>query len=200
MEEVKKDKKKEGITEVETENKDPVNSLENELSDIVDSEKPNDNVESEIPAEDENSEDSKEVTRDPNNKPKEGETDENKEDEKPPEDKTSEKAPEKSLEDREKELAKREEDLARREIEAEAKNILRTKGLSEELMPLVLRGNLEDTEAAVKLFEKALGDQVEKKLGEVAKGKSPEGSKGNIDKDTGSITDIVRAGLRGLRG
>ena len=72
MEEVKKDKKKEGITEVETENKDPVNSPENELSDIVDDEKPNDNMESEIPAEDENSEDSKEVTRDPNDKPKEG--------------------------------------------------------------------------------------------------------------------------------
>lgn len=120
-----------------------------------------------------------------------------KKEEKPQEDKAAAKAPETSLDDREKELSKREEELARREIEAETKNILRTKGLSEELIPLVLRGNLEDTEAAVKLFEKALGDQVEKKLGEVAKGKSPEGSKGNIDKDTSSIADIVRAGLRG---
>ena len=62
---------------------------------------------------------------------------------------------------------------------------------------MVLRGNLEETEAAVELFEKALGDQVEKKLSEVAKGKSPEGSKGNINKDTGAMADIVRAGLRG---
>ena len=183
MEEVKKDKKKEGITEVETENKDPVNSLENELLDIVDGERSNDNMESEIPAEDENSKDSKEVTMDPNDKPKEGETDE--------------KAPEKSFDDREKELSKREEELSRREVEAEARNLLREKGLSEELIPLVLRGSTEETEAAVELFEKILGEQVEKKLSEVAKGKSPEGSKGNINKDTGSMTDMFRAKLRG---
>ena len=120
-----------------------------------------------------------------------------KKEEKPPEDEAAAKAPEKSLDDREKELSKREEELSRREVEAEARNILRTKGLSEELIPLVLRGNLEETEAAVELFEKALGEQVEKKLSEVAKGKSPEGSKGNINKDTGAMADIVRAGLRG---
>ena len=42
MEEVKKDKKEkgEGIMEVETENKDPVDSPGNKLLDIVDGEKP----------------------------------------------------------------------------------------------------------------------------------------------------------------
>lgn len=120
-----------------------------------------------------------------------------KKEEKPQEDKSAVKAPEKSLDDREKELSKREEELSRREVEAEARNLLRDKGLSEELIPLVLRGSTEETEAAVELFEKALGEQVEKKLSEVAKGKSPEGNKGNINKDTGSMADIVRAGLRG---
>lgn len=133
--------------------------------------------------------------------PKEGKSDDESKDSEPPKEKEEkhpeEKAPEKSLDDREKELSKREEELSRREVEAEARNILRTKGLSEELIPLVLRGNLEETEAAVELFEKALGEQVEKKLSEVAKGKSPEGSKGNINKDTGAMADIVRAGLRG---
>lgn len=69
--------------------------------------------------------------------------------------------------------------------------------MSEEVLPLVLRGNLEDTKASIELLEKVLGDQVEKKLSEVAKGKSPEGSKGNINKDTGAMADIVRAALRG---
>lgn len=116
---------------------------------------------------------------------------------KPAEDKTSTKASEKSLEDREKELSKREEELSKREIEAGAKSILRDKGLSEDVLPLVIRGSLEDTEASIELLEKVLGDQVEKKLGEVAKSKSPEDSKGNINKGTGSMADIIEAGLRG---
>ena len=120
-----------------------------------------------------------------------------KKEEKHPEDKADAKAHETSLDDREKELSKREEELSRREVEAEARNLLRDKGLSEELIPLVIRGSTEETEAAVELFEKILGEQVEKKLSEVAKGKSPEGSKGNINKDTGAMADIVRAGLRG---
>nr|DAJ29621.1 MAG TPA: Major head protein [Caudoviricetes sp.] len=124
--------------------------------------------------------------------PKDSEPPEKKE-EKPPED----KAAEKSLDDKEKELSKREEELSRREVEAEARNLLRNKGLSEELIPLVLRGSTEETEAAVELFEKILGEQVEKKLSEVAKGKSPEGSKGNISKETGSMVDAFRAKLRG---
>ena len=115
----------------------------------------------------------------------------------PAEDKTSTKASEKSLEDREKELSKREEELSKREIEAGAKSILRDKGLSEDVLPLVIRGSLEDTEASIELLEKVLGDQVEKKLGEVAKSKSPEDSKGNINKGTGSMADIIEAGLRG---
>ena len=86
----------------------------------------------------------------------------------PAEDKTSTKASEKSLEDREKELSKREEELYKR-----------------------------DTEASIELLEKVLGDQVEKKLGEVAKSKSPEDSKGNINKGTGSMADIIEAALRG---
>lgn len=106
-------------------------------------------------------------------------------------------ASEKSLEDREKELSKREEELSKREIEAGAKSILRDKGLSEDVLPLVIRGSLEDTEASIELLEKVLGDQVEKKLGEVAKSKSPEDSKGNINKGTGSMADIIEAGLRG---
>ena len=120
-----------------------------------------------------------------------------KKEEKPQKDKAAAKAPETSLDDREKELSKREEELSRREVEAEARNLLRDKGLSEELIPLVLRGSTEETEAAVELFEKILGEQVEKKLSEVAKGKSPEGSKGNINKDTGSMADAFRARLRG---
>ena len=115
----------------------------------------------------------------------------------PAEDKTSTKASEKSLEAREKELSKREEELSKREIEAGAKSILRDKGLSEDVLPLVIRGSLEDTEASIELLEKVLGDQVEKKLGEVAKSKSPEDSKGNINKGASSMGDIIEAGLRG---
>ena len=128
---------------------------------------------------------------------KEGEPQEKKEDEKAPEGKTDDKALVKDLEDKEKELAKREEELSKREIEAGAKSLLRDKGMSEEVLPLVLRGSLEDTKASIELLEKVLGDQVEKKLSEVAKGKSPEGSKGNISKETGSMVDAFRAKLRG---
>ena len=199
MEEAKKDdkdlKKKaegaEGEVVIDTENKTPEGSGTEPSATKGEDEKPE---EGEASTEGKEPEEPKEVK--PDDKPKEGEPLEKKE-EKPPEDEAAAKAPEKSLDDREKELSKREEELSRREVEAEARNLLRDKGLSEELIPLVLRGSTEETAAAVELFEKALGEQVEKKLSEVAKGKSPEGSKGNINKDTGAMADIVRAGLRG---
>lgn len=190
MEEAKKDEKDlkkkvedaEGEAVIDTENKTPEGAGTEPSATKGEDEKPE---EGEISTEGKESD-----------KPKESEPQEKKE-EKPPEDKAALKVPEKSFEDREKELAKREEELSKREVEAEAGKLLRDKGLSEELIPLVLRGSTEETEAAVELFEKILGEQVEKKLSEVAKGKSPEGSKGNINKDTGAMTDIVRAGLRG---
>lgn len=193
MEEVKKDEKDlkkkvgegaEGEAVIDTESTTP-DGAGAEPSGTEESEKPEEGKDGEAPTEGKEQEESKK------GKPQE------KKEEKPPEDKAAGKAPEKSLEDREKELSKREEELSRREVEAEAGKLLRDKGLSEELIPLVLRGSTEETEAAIELFEKILGEQVEKKLSEVAKGKSPEGSKGNINKDTGAMADIVRAGLRG---
>ena len=112
------------------------------------------------------------------------------------ESKVSESSEEVGLQEKEKDLRPAEE-LSKREIEAGAKSILRDKGLSEDVLPLVIRGSLEDTEASIELLEKVLGDQVEKKLGEVAKSKSPEDSKGNINKGIGSMADIIETGLRG---
>ena len=196
MEEAKKDEKDlkkkvegaEGEAVIDTENKTPEGTGTEPSVTNKEGEKP---IEGEVPTEGKEPKEPKESKSD--DEPKESEPQE----EKPPEDKAAGKAPEKSFEDREKELVKREEELSRREVEAEAGKLLRAKGLSEELIPLVLRGSTEETEAAIELFEKILGEQVEKKLSEVAKGKSPEGSKGNINKDTGAMTDIVRAGLRG---
>ena len=114
--------------------------------------------------------------------------------------KVSEASEEVGLQEKEKDLKQPAEDKTSTkasEIEAGAKSILRDKGLSEDVLPLVIRGSLEDTEASIELLEKVLGDQVEKKLGEVAKSKSPEDSKGNINKGTGSMADIIEAGLRG---
>ena len=160
----------------------------------IEGKEPEEPKEGEVPTEGKEPDESKEGKS--NDESKDSEPPEKKE-EKPQKDKAAAKAPETSLDDREKELSKREEELSRREVEAEARNLLRDKGLSEELIPLVLRGSTEETEAAVELFEKILGEQVEKKLSEVAKGKSPEGSKGNINKDTGFMADAFRARLRG---
>ena len=102
-----------------------------------------------------------------------------------------------TLEARELEVARREAELNQKVLEADAKKLLQERDLPEELLPFVVKGNIDETKGSIEALAKIIASMSEKKLTEAMKGTSPSGDKGNVGAGTATMEQIIEAGLRG---
>ena len=100
-------------------------------------------------------------------------------------------------ESREEEIKKREESLARRELELDTKAILKEKGISETMLPYLIRENREDTEKCIYAYKAAADAELKARLDERLVGKTPPQSAGQITKGDKTISDVFASALRG---
>lgn len=98
---------------------------------------------------------------------------------------------------REREIQKREESLARRELELDAKAILKEKGISETMLPFLLRGSKEETEECIAAYKAAADAELKARLDERLVGKTPPQSAGQVTKGDKTISDVFASALRG---
>ena len=98
---------------------------------------------------------------------------------------------------REKELKKREEILARRELEMDTKAILKEKGISETMLPFLIRGNKEETKECIEAYKAAADAELKARLDERLVGKTPPQSAGQVTKGDKTISDVFASALRG---
>lgn len=98
---------------------------------------------------------------------------------------------------REEELRKREESLARRELELEAKGILKKQGISETMLPYLLRGSLEETESCIQAYKAAADADLKARLDERLTGKAPPQSAGHVTGGDRTTADVFASALRG---
>lgn len=102
-----------------------------------------------------------------------------------------------SPESREEELRKREESLARRELEMDTKAILKEKGISETMLPFLIRGNKEETKECIEAYKAAADAELKARLDERLVGKTPPQSAGQVTKGDKTISDVFASALRG---
>lgn len=98
---------------------------------------------------------------------------------------------------REEELKKREEILARRELEMDTKAILKEKGISEVMLPFLIRGNKEETKECIEAYKAAADAELKARLDERLVGKTPPQSAGQVTKGDKTISDVFASALRG---
>ncbi len=98
---------------------------------------------------------------------------------------------------REEELRKREADLAKRELELEAKGILKKQGISETMLPYLLRENREETEKCVQAYKAAADAELKARLDERLTGKTPPQSAGHVTGGDRTAQDVFASALRG---
>lgn len=84
---------------------------------------------------------------------------------------------------REEELSKREIELNKRELRAEAKSILLEKNLDVNLAEMLNYTDAESVKSSIESVEKAFNIAVESRVLEKLKGKTPQSSGGNAEKD-----------------
>lgn len=110
----------------------------------------------------------------------------------------AETSPDKSTQgSREEEIRKREESLARRELELDTKAILKEKGISEAMLPYLIRGNREETEKCIDAYKAAADAELKARLDERLVGKTPPQSAGQVTKGDKTISDVFASALRG---
>ncbi|RKJ01293.1 DUF4355 domain-containing protein [bacterium D16-54] len=100
-------------------------------------------------------------------------------------------------ESREAELQKREERLARRELELDAKAILKEKGISEAMLPYLIRENREETEKCIEAYKAAADAELKARLDERLVGKTPPQPAGQISEGDRTTADVFASALRG---
>lgn len=100
-------------------------------------------------------------------------------------------------ESREDELRKREESLARRELELDTKAILKEKGISEAMLPYLIRENREETEKCIEAYKAAADAELKARLDERLVGKTPPQPAGQITKGDRTTADVFASALRG---
>ena len=98
---------------------------------------------------------------------------------------------------REEELRKREENLAKRELELEAKGILKKQGISETMLPFLIRGTMEETEKCVQAYKAAADAELKARLDERLTGKTPPQSAGHVTGGDRTAQDVFASALRG---
>lgn len=110
----------------------------------------------------------------------------------------AETSPDKSTQgSREEEIRKREESLARRELELDTKAILKEKGISEAMLPYLIRENREETEKCIDAYKAAADAELKARLDERLVGKTPPQSAGQVTKGDKTISDVFASALRG---
>ncbi len=100
-------------------------------------------------------------------------------------------------ESREEEIRKREENLARRELELDTKAILKEKGISESMLPFLIREDKEETEKCITAYKAAADAELKARLDERLVGKTPPQPAGRVTKGDQTISDVFASALRG---
>lgn len=98
---------------------------------------------------------------------------------------------------REEELRRREENLAKRELELEAKGILKKQGISETMLPYLLRETREETEKCIQAYRAAADAELKARLDERLTGKTPPQSAGHVTGGDRTAQDVFASALRG---